>query len=188
MPGGRGAVRPFAPRRGTGAGSAGTDYAYVEVMACPGGCTNGGGQIKVDDLPLQAVNAAAVDSGERMGQKEWLQKVDEAYFSMSDSDSDGHHDEDKRDSEGDSDMEMDASGGDGLLPTGRIVGDEINGISPSRIKAVLQHWVASTGIPLEKLVLTSYRKVESDVGKVGGAANRSEQVVESIAGKVGGGW
>ena len=188
MPGGRGAVRPLAARRGTGAGSAGTDYAYVEVMACPGGCTNGGGQIKVDDLPLQAVNVAAVDSGERMGQKEWLQKVDEAYFSMSDSDSDDHHDEDKRDGDGDRDLEMDAIGGDGLIPTGLIVGDEINGISPSRIKAVLQHWVASTGIPLEKLVLTSYRKVESDVGKVGGAANRSEQVVESIAGKVGGGW
>ncbi|KAJ4858814.1 hypothetical protein T069G_07081 [Trichoderma breve] len=42
---------------------------FVEVMACPGGCTNGGGQIKVDDPE----------------QKDWLAEIDEAYFSGEDS-------------------------------------------------------------------------------------------------------
>ena len=170
MPGGRGA-RPTAARGGgTGAGA---DYAYVEVMACPGGCTNGGGQIKVDDLPSQSVTR-----GEGLGQKEWLQRVDEAYYSMSDDDGDV-----EQDLEGEGDFQV-----DGGKPALGLVGDEINGISPSRTKEVLQHWATSTGIPLEKLVATSYRKVESDVGKAGGAENRNEQVVESIAGKVGGGW
>ena len=164
LPGGRGA-RPTLKAGGVGAASTGTDYAYVEVMACPGGCTNGGGQIKVDDLPSQAVAAKGT------GQKEWLQRVDEAYFSMSDEEGDGDH-------EGDIKM-MDDSSSD-------LEGDEINGISPSRTKHVLYHWATSTGIPLDRLVKTSYRKVESDVGKVGGAGN--EQVVESIAGKIGGGW
>ena len=82
-------------RRGQGAGPGGgmEDYAYVEVMACPGGCTNGGGQIRMDDLIkpeglLASGNdipgaIAATDtlvSGQR-SQKEWLTRVDEAYFS-----------------------------------------------------------------------------------------------------------
>ena len=139
------------------------DYAYVEVMACPGGCTNGGGQIKVDDIPLKPAIA--------MSQKEWLAKVDEAYFSMSESEYDGDGDVDMTDS--------DEASGNGER------GDEINGISPSYIKSVLDHWSAMTGLALEKLVKTSYRKVESEVGKVGGAEN--ERVVE-LAGKIGGGW
>ena len=158
--GGRGA-RPAV----AAPGGAGIDYAYVEVMACPGGCTNGGGQIKVDDLPAQAVPV-------EMGQKEWLQKVDEAYYSMSDGNG-------ERDGEGDVHM-------NDKDEESRLVGDEVNGISPSHMKQVLDYWASSTGIPLEKLVMTSYRKVESDVGKVGGADN--ERIVESIAGKIGGGW
>lgn len=43
------------------------DYDYIEVMACPGGCINGGGQIS---------NAADVSS------KEWKIKVDELYESI----------------------------------------------------------------------------------------------------------
>ena len=44
MPGSRRAVA-------TGGSEAGmADTAYVEVMACPGGCTNGGGQIKAEDV------------------------------------------------------------------------------------------------------------------------------------------
>lgn len=141
-------------------GGQGMDYAYVEVMACPGGCTNGGGQIKVDDIPIKPDTA--------MSQKQWLAKVDEAYYSM----------EESEDENGDSastvngNMDMDD-------------GDEINGISPSYIKSVLDHWSTSTGIDLQKLIKTSYRKVESDVGKVGGAEN--DRVVE-LAGKIGGGW
>ena len=163
LPGGRG-TRPVLKGRaggGVAAGGTGIDYAYVEVMACPGGCTNGGGQIKIDDLPSQT------EAAKELGQKEWLQRVDEAYFSMSDEPGD------------DSDIRMDHD-------SSSLVGDEINGISPSRTKQVLNYWATSTGIPLENLVKTSYRKVESDVGKVGGAGN--EQIVESIAGKIGGGW
>ncbi len=151
LPGGR-ASRPGGPT--------GMDYAYVEVMACPGGCTNGGGQIKVDDIPIKPNTA--------MSQKEWLAKVDEAYYSMDESE----------DENGDSVM----SDIDSLKPDN---GDEINGISPAYIKSVLDHWSTTTGIDLQKLVMTSYRKVESNVGKVGGAEN--DRVVE-LAGKIGGGW
>ena len=135
------------------------DYAYVEVMACPGGCTNGGGQIKVDDVPLKAETA--------MSQKEWLARIDEAYYSMGE-------DEDE---ETDTAMIIDKPSSDH--------GDLINGISHSYVKGILEHWSVSTGIELQKLVTTSYRKVESDVGKVGGGEN--ERVVE-LAGKIGGGW
>jgi hypothetical protein len=138
------------------------DYAYIEVMACPGGCTNGGGQIKVDDIPIKPNTA--------MSQKEWLAKVDEAYYSM----------EESEDESGDTTMTTD---NDNLRPDN--YGDKINGISPSYIKGVLDHWSAFTGIDLEKLVKTSYRRVESDVGKVGGGEN--DRVVE-LAGKIGGGW
>lgn len=132
----------------------GMDYAYVEVMACPGGCTNGGGQIKVDDVPIK--------EGTEISQKEWLGRVDEAYYSMSE----GEEEQDEA-----AQREQ---------PT-----DLVNGISPSYIMGVLDHWAASTGVELQKLVTTSYRKVDSDVGKVGGAVN--ERVVE-LAGKIGGGW
>ena len=57
--------------------------AYVEVMACPGGCTNGGGQLKFDDEALWA----AVTAEHRPGsQRELLALVDEAYFSGSEGD------------------------------------------------------------------------------------------------------
>ena len=138
------------------------EYAYVEVMACPGGCTNGGGQIKVDDVPLKP--------GTAMSQKEWLARIDEAYYSMEENESESEE------------------GGDTAMTADNPSdppGDLINGISPSYVKGILEHWSASTGIELEKLVTTSYRKVESDVGKVGGGEN--ERVVE-LAGKIGGGW
>jgi hypothetical protein len=47
----------FASSRAQG-GLGGVPYAYVEVMACPGGCTNGGGQVK-----LEAEAATAVEGG-----------------------------------------------------------------------------------------------------------------------------
>ena len=152
LPGGRGQ----ASKAGGG-----MDYTYVEVMACPGGCTNGGGQIKVDDVALKPETA--------MNQKEWLNRVDEAYYSMTESEGE--------DEEGDSKMADD--------PLDNEAGDLVNRISPSYVKGILDHWASSTGIDLQKLVTTSYRKVESDIGRVGGAEN--EQVVE-LAGKLGGGW
>jgi iron only hydrogenase large subunit-like protein len=43
-------------------------YHYVEVMACPSGCINGGGQIK----PPESIPA-----------KEWITRVDAVYRSLS---------------------------------------------------------------------------------------------------------
>lgn len=161
IPGGR-----VGARAGIAGGGAGMDYAYVEVMACPGGCTNGGGQIKVDDVPIKPETA--------MSQKEWLGRVDEAYYSMSESESENENDDA---------MESDDTGNE---EAGKLEGKNmINGIDTPRVREVLEHWAQTTGIDLQKLVTTSYRKVESDVGKVGGAEN--DRVVE-LAGKIGGGW
>ena len=147
-------------------GGSGMDYAYVEVMACPGGCTNGGGQIKVDDVPIKP--------GTAMSQKEWLGRVDEAYYSMSESES-----------ENENDGAMKHDGNDNNEAR-KIEGrNMINGIDTTLVREVLDHWGQTTGIALQKLVTTSYRKVESDVGKSGGAQN--DRVVE-LAGKIGGGW
>lgn len=144
----------------------GMDYAYVEVMACPGGCTNGGGQIKVDDVPIKPKTATS--------QKEWLGKVDEAYYSMSESETENENDNAMRIDDNDNEE------------AGKVKGmDIINGIDTACISEVLEHWAQTTGIDLQKLVTTSYRKIESDVGKIEGAEN--ERVVE-LAGKIGGGW
>lgn len=64
--------RPTAER----ADATGGEYTYVEVMACPGGCTNGGGQVKFNDEIISSSAATAT-------QKEWLLKIDEAYYSPS---------------------------------------------------------------------------------------------------------
>ncbi|KZO98927.1 iron hydrogenase [Calocera viscosa TUFC12733] len=67
-----------------GAGSAELEnagYDFVEVMACPGGCANGGGQMKPSDLdaagPALAPNGTA---SSRWGDKAWLQRTEEAYW------------------------------------------------------------------------------------------------------------
>jgi len=181
MPGGKmigGSRKPgqskgaATPAVGAGQGT-GTDYAYVEVMACPGGCNNGGGQIKIDDLAhVQGlVPAAAAEKPGPAEQKAWLGKVDEAYFSA------------------DSDDDVDtASKVDGDAESGGTeteIPDVINGISISKIRSILAHWSEITGIETSKLVYTSYRSVESDVGK--SKAGDVDRVVE-LAGRLGGGW
>ena len=158
LPGGKaiGARKP--------AGKAEVDYAYVEVMACPGGCTNGGGQIKVEDVGI----LQGVERGE--GQREWLGRVDEAYFSMEE-----ESEEEKGDSRGDEDGSVNEDSDGGI----------VNGIDTNRVKALLDHWASSTGLELDRLLYTTYRTVESDVGKDKG--RDMERVVE-LAGKIGGGW
>jgi hypothetical protein len=155
MPGGK----PIGSARKPAVKQAGADFAYVEVMACPGGCTNGGGQIKVDDPVITGrdAGAGAIKPG-LQEQKEWLARVDEAYFSGED-------------------------GGEGAASPEEC-SDVVDGISPSHIRDTLAHWAATTGVDLEKLVYTSYREVVSDVGKKTGD---TERVIE-IAGKIGGGW
>ena len=90
-------------RRGRKAGGDGGEmakdraYDYVEVMACPGGCVNGGGQLKPPVLTSSAVvndqdeegykrdweesgAVGGVLQNARWGDKEWTKKVEEAYW------------------------------------------------------------------------------------------------------------
>jgi iron only hydrogenase large subunit-like protein len=181
LPGGKTGVsrRPGAASAAAGEGV--KDYAYVEVMACPGGCTNGGGQVKVQEVEgiriyegMQEVNedAPAPKPGPKE-QKEWLARVDEAYFSA-DSDSD----DEKVDGDGDRDMHDAEKDG---------VSDDVvvDGISRTRMKDMMAHWSKITGVNQQKLIYTSYIKVESDVGK------KKQSDMERVAGlavTVGGGW
>ncbi|KZT71034.1 iron hydrogenase [Daedalea quercina L-15889] len=95
------AVRARGRARKTGADgaalSADRGYDYVEVMACPGGCVNGGGQLRP---PIQNTDAEGYprdwarngvkldEEGEasapgpkaNWGSKEWTKKVEEAYW------------------------------------------------------------------------------------------------------------
>ena len=158
MPGGR----PMGSARKPTGTAAGLDYAYVEVMACPGGCTNGGGQIKVDDPIISGRLMDGVKAGPQ-AQKEWLALVDEAYFSGEESAADD---------------------GDGLMDVDDCH-DLVDGISPSTIKDTLKYWSNMTGVDLDRLAYTSYRAVASDVGK--DKVGHTERVVE-LAGKIGGGW
>lgn len=154
MPGGKAFG---AARRPTGK-SASLDYAYVEVMACPGGCTNGGGQIKVDD-PIVVERKGF---GEKPGppeQKAWLAEVDEAYFSADELDS-------RQYTNGDNEERL------------------VAGISSLHIRDTLKSWSNMTAIELDRLVYTSYREVVSDVGK---QITDTERVIQ-LAGKIGGGW
>ena len=75
---------------------------YVEVMACPGGCINGGGQLKRRESTRlnpgeqdsegyrRDWNETGVDlgsgSGARWGDKEWMKEVERVYWAERDSD------------------------------------------------------------------------------------------------------
>jgi len=150
MPGGK----PIGSARRPGAKATGPEYSYVEVMACPGGCTNGGGQIKVDDPVITGREVGGVKPGP-LEQKAWLAQVDEAYFSGEET-----------------------VNGDMISEEG----DMIDGISPSHIKDTLAHWATVTSIDLEKLVYTSYREVVSDVGKHVGDTERVIEIAGKIGG------
>ena len=120
------------------------EYAYVEVMACPGGCTNGGGQIKGQDL-----DASIQDKG--IGQKEWLAKVDEAYFSGAEdsvpppSSAPSSAPPQDRLLPPDSDIDMMDAPDDNVPP------------GPS-IPSLLSHCSSLTNIPISKLAYTTYRR------------------------------
>jgi hypothetical protein len=136
-------------------------------MACPGGCTNGGGQIRVEDAREAAgisvtrtLEDGAASKPSPNEQRAWLARVDEAYFSM-ESDEESAPDE---------------------RPTQLSMGER-----EALIHEDLRRWSDYMGIPLSKLVYTTYRKVESDVGKDQTSANDTTKVVE-LAGKIGGGW
>lgn len=180
--------KPMGGARRPGAASAGAvsegDYSYVEVMACPGGCTNGGGQIKVGDvLTLRQVGGTGVENGSvdqevLPAQKEWLAKVDEAYWSAESEDLDQQS------------CEVDGDGDAEMSPKDSLYGpddeDIVDGIDRKRVRALFEHWSGSTGVDLQKLLYTTFRAVESDVGK-----KTKSSDVERVAGlavQVGGGW
>lgn len=177
MPGARGGVR----RPGGLGGDGMKEYAYVEVMACPGGCTNGGGQVKVTEVEelrvadglqtngdadtVQINGGASVPQAGTGNQKEWLAQVDEAYFSGSDEDEDQKMADSHTTTVDDLDL--------------------VNGISRTYIQDVVSHWSEITGVDRQNLLYTSYREVESDVGK------KKQSDVERVAGlasSLGGGW
>ncbi|KAF4332426.1 cytosolic Fe-S cluster assembly factor NAR1 [Fusarium beomiforme] len=133
MPGGK----PFGSARKPAGKAASLEYGYVEVMACPGGCTNGGGQIKADDpVVIERKNFSGNPGPQE--QKLWLSEVDEAYFSGDEAGTEN--------------------------PSNRSAGD-VGGISHSYINDTLAHWAEVTGIGLDRLAFTTYREVISDVGK-----------------------
>jgi iron only hydrogenase large subunit-like protein len=149
MPGGK----PFgSARRPTGKSSS-LEYGYVEVMACPGGCTNGGGQIKVED-PIIVERKNMSEKPGPQAQKDWLSEVDEAYFSGDEPDA----------------------------PNGHDNRDVIGGISHASIHDTLAHWAKATGIGLDKLAYTTYREVISDVGKETTDTERVVQLAGKIGG------
>lgn len=158
MPGGK----PFGSARRPTAQAKSLDFSYIEVMACPGGCTNGGGQIKVSDPIVMERNGWNANPGSEE-QKQWLEQVDEAYFSASDSETEY------------TDMSSLHIGGAENL---------VDGISPSYIRDTLAHWSDITHIELARLVYTGFREVISDVGK----DSSDKANVIQLAGKIGGGW
>lgn len=169
MPGARGGASRRPGAVGTG-GEGMKEYAYVEVMACPGGCTNGGGQVKATEVDeVRSYEGIQSDVIQSKDQKEWLGQVDEAYFSGTGEDSDGDMDM----------LDADSS------PSSASETDIVDGISRTHIQDMISHWSDITGVDRQKLLYTSYRKVESDVGK------KKQSDVERVAGlasSLGGGW
>lgn len=162
-----GANRRQPMSRNAASGGSGPDYAYVEVMACPGGCTNGGGQIRIEDAKevntsMQTIPPEGAPESSKPSpheQRAWLAHVDEAYYSA-DSDSEGIVDS---------------------QPASTAAEKE------ARIHDAMRYWSELMGVSISKLAHTTYREVESDVGKTQNGADDTTRVVE-LAGKIGGGW
>lgn len=175
-----------AARRALTSRGEGSDYAYVEVMACPGGCTNGGGQIRVEDVveTIPVTRGEVLDASAKsiQSQKEWLARVDEAYFSANSSD---------EYNELDSDQDTETNGTlNGVNIHSQESRDLVNGIDVQSVRQALNHWSQTVGVSLDKLCHTTYRKVESDVGKTKKEVNQMNDSarIAAIAGMSGGGW
>lgn len=198
---------PGAARRIASSANSGTEYAYVEVMACPGGCTNGGGQIKVEDVAAVLPVTMGEEIVERNGlgpqsQKEWLRRVDEAYYSADSGNEVEFEEVEGNDDDGDVVMtngnghingNMNGSQKfplvNGHSTASQSVSETINGIHVAEIHSFLMHWSTLVDVPLEKLAYTTFRQVESDVGKNKSPSkmNDTERIAQ-IAGMSGGGW
>lgn len=195
-------------------GDGGTGYAYVEVMACPGGCTNGGGQVKVEDelVTTMRVNEGdkviSVSNGAQVGengtaggvgvvvtgvssqqkQREWLAKVDEAYWSDESSTtviSSANPSTTSSLNIGDA-MEIDAGVTEGTNKNNNIdrsspllhqhhhhqtttttttTTTHLFNTDPTKIHHFVDSWSRLTAIPVDKLLFTTYRKVEDDFNR-----------------------
>ncbi|EYE92698.1 iron-sulfur cluster assembly protein NAR1 [Aspergillus ruber CBS 135680] len=165
LPGGN-RRQPVARNRA--AAGSGPDYSYVEVMACPGGCTNGGGQIRIEDAKQITSDMQSMPSDDAPDglskptpheQRAWLARVDEAYYSA------------ESDSESVAELQKPPSLAE----------------KESKVHDAMQYWSRIMGVPLSRLVQTTYREVQSDVGKTETGDNDTARVVE-LAGKIGGGW
>ncbi|KAF9566761.1 iron hydrogenase [Agrocybe pediades] len=79
---GMGAAGRMAGRRlaGTTIKKENKKYDYVEVMACPGGCVNGGGQLKPKTMQIDNTDWGDGMPSGKWGDKEWTRKVEEAYW------------------------------------------------------------------------------------------------------------
>lgn len=151
---GRGVRRLRAARKGQtaedGASGVAEDeerkFDYVEVMACPGGCVNGGGQLRPPAVPaLAPTTSGDVDAegykrdwdGEgvaqgvsaKWGDREWTKKVEEAYW---------------RD-------------------TGRVGNDYKNFVADQLVDGIMEELGADDDAERIRLFRTEYRAVESDV-------------------------
>jgi iron only hydrogenase large subunit-like protein len=181
----RGGARKPGALAVNGVGAGTTEYSYVEVMACPGGCTNGGGQVRVGEVErIRSGDDAMGEGGPVKGgpneQRAWLGSVDEAYFSASSP---------EVSAEEESDDEMETNGytnGDGMDIDETVV-DIVDGISRTKILDVLRHWSEITDVERDELVFTTYREVESDVGKEKKKVSDVERVA-GLASTLGGGW
>ncbi|OCL13111.1 hypothetical protein AOQ84DRAFT_360051, partial [Glonium stellatum] len=135
-------------------------------------------------------DGGVVGSAAKLGpkeQREWLGRVDEAYFSASSSSSGSESESGFGSGSGSEDEDegrVAAAAEDGeVRDAGEL--DVVDGISRRFVHDMLDHWARVTGVELQRLVYTSYRKVESDVGK------KKQSDVERVAGlasSLGGGW
>ena len=182
---------PGAALRRAAAKSDSSDYAYVEVMACPGGCTNGGGQIKVEDVAdlIQETRGEAIDPSvdkrSPQNQKEWLARVDEAYFSAESEESE----DEEVDVQTNGDIHMNGNHINGHT-NGHVKHHLVGGIDTSEVRNLLSHWSTIVDIPLSKLCYTTYRAVESDVGKSKKEVNKMGDTarIAAVTSASGGGW
>ncbi|KAL2916587.1 Cytosolic Fe-S cluster assembly factor nar1 [Polyrhizophydium stewartii] len=81
-PGGARAANPRRTRAGgASAATSASTYHYVEVMACPSGCINGGGQLRPDAAPAATADPADQPPAPAAAGKAWIAAADKAYAS-----------------------------------------------------------------------------------------------------------
>ena len=74
---------PKAGRKAANGEVTSRGYDYVEIMACPGGCVNGGGQLSrqsAESDKTQPQETSSPSLSTRWGDKAWVDKVEAAYW------------------------------------------------------------------------------------------------------------